>query len=259
MKRGDAIKTYGHYYTFNVLDNTVREKLGALPEDRNYACASAAEAEKKLNQYFHTQAQRRVKKIDRILDRPANRLKLFMAQCGFAKKSVAVLENAARLRHEKHMLQTGIANNFHGRIKSEILPEDIKIPHALPLGQTIHIVRSDYLEQGITPYVATITERTLHKNQFGGGDWDYSFRYTAESAQGRSFEFAYDHDDCTTSEIRSNLHGHRIFLTPEAAEDHILALARSKATYFNVLAAKYAARIAQRAPANQPSGPAPQP
>jgi hypothetical protein len=259
MKREDAIKAHGHHYSTSTYDHSIHENLGPRKDDDKNSFATIEDARFALQQALIDRANDRLAEIKTLLTSPGNRVRILAARFNFHSRSGKIKEAVTRLRAEEAQLHTDISNSFTGKIKFQPLPETIKIPHALEIGQDVHIVRADYLEPGIRTTTAKITDRTLWTGSFSRGDWDYIFAYRAVDENGRDYSFEYNNPDNSTAEIKNNYTGHRYFISRDAAEDHVLELSTRMAAQFNQLAAEYSARVNNRAKKDTPAPRPPQP
>ncbi|MBU0859115.1 MAG: hypothetical protein KJ667_04180, partial [Alphaproteobacteria bacterium] len=181
-----------------------------------------------------------------------------LAQRGWHNRSESILAGADKLRTERKALEADVTSDFEGKIKTEPLPADIKIPVALEPGREVYVVRACYLEEGIRMTTAKITDRNLWQGSSSRGDWHYIFTYNAKDERGQTLSFEYNHADASEPEIKNNIHGVRYFLNREAAEDHILELATRMSAHFSAVALDHRLRVIDRKKTN--GGPAaPQP
>lgn len=254
MKREDAIAAYGHHFTYFPHNGTIIEQLGP----HNPASLSLPDSESArtaLQQAMKQDAEDKLARLNKLLTSPGHRLRLLGARLNLHMRSEKINNKAAFFRTKKHELLTSLKNNFADIIKIEYLPETLKIPHALEIGQEIHIVRTDYRQPHIHTSSAKITARTVWPNSFKNGDWDYIFTYRARDEKGHEISFEYNKPENNTPEIDNEVVGCHYFLSREAAEDHILALATRMAAQFNQVALEYKQRVQTRI--NPPSAPRP--
>jgi hypothetical protein len=257
MKREDAIARFGHHYTFSVHNRTVHESLGAAAYDDDDPVADPVKATEEMKDRLADAAMDRLADIDKILEKPMNRVMIFMAHRGWHKNTDLILRKEKSLLEEKKKLQHDLARDFDDCVTVKSLPDEIKIPVALEPGRQIHIVRASFMEEGIKTSTATITDRRIWGGSSARGDWDYIFSYTATDENGKTLSFEYNRADETNPKIDNNYHGTHYFLTREAAEDFTLALAAKLSAEFSRVAIDMRLRMIDRP--RPPQGPSPAP
>lgn len=258
MKRADAIARHGHHYNFSVHSRTVYESLGpASHDDDGEHVTDEKQAAEEMKDRLTDAAMHRIAKIDEILEKPGNRVLMFLAHRGWHKRTESILAAEKRLLEEKSGLERDIARDFEDCVTIKSLPDDIKLPVALDVGRKIYIVRACYLEEGIKTREATITDRRLWSGSSARGDWDYIFSYNAKDERGETLSFEYNRADESNPKIDNNYHGIHYFLTQEAAEDFTLALAARLSAEFSKVAIDTRLRVIARP--RPPEGPRPQP
>jgi len=256
MKRADAIARYGHHYNFSVHSRTVYESLGpSSHDDDGEHVTDEAGATEEMKDRLADAAMHRIAKIDNILERPGNRILMFLARRGWHKRSETILAAETRLHAERKELETDLSADFENKIKITALPDDIKLPVALDLGRSMYIVRACYLEEGIKMTEAKITDRRLWSGSSARGDWDYVFSYTATDHKGERLSFEYNRADESNPKIDNNYHGIHYFLTREAAEDFTLALAARLSAEFSKVAIDTRLRVIARPRPPEPPQP----
>jgi hypothetical protein len=258
MKREDAIARHGRHYVLNTHSRTIYESLGPGTDgDDDAHIADDTAAAEEMRDRLTDAAMTRIARIDEIFARTGNRIQLFMAQRGWHRQAEHILAGAQKLRDERAALQKQLMDDFEGAVKHERLPEELRIPVALDVGQPVYIVRACYLEEGIKLTTARITDRRIWSGSAARGDWHYVFSYGAADERGQRLSFEYNRASTDNPEIDNNIHGVRYFLTREAAEDHMLDVAARMSAHFSSVAVDLRCRLSDRKRAD--GAPAPRP
>jgi hypothetical protein len=137
-----------------------------------------------------------------------------------------------------------------GRETVRCLPEDIRMPHMLEIGQTVYEVKMNYMAEGIRINPMRVTGIRVYEG-WSNDKYDYSVHYDAKGPKGsggaHDFSFQYPHDDAQEPELKANYGGHlRYFLTEEAADRTALEMIGRLRENFNTLAKDIRERAHER-------------
>lgn len=230
MKREDAIKLFGSHYETSSYDNTINQVLGpANPEFEMTQFTTLEDAQYALARENVLAHQREVDRIAGIFNR--FKLRIAVAKMRLHPNSAEILAQVDALNQKRQTFIDKINNPAIAAIVP--LPDNIKIPHMLEIGQPLYVVRSTYTAERIALDEYSITERKLHRAYSSyHKEWDYVLQYRATNTDPKSGEqrgaidFYHNRPDAENKQLDNNAYGHETFLTRDAAEQRIRAIAK---------------------------------